>query len=247
MGRLPERLAEELKTEIRFSTRIASVEPLRGDNGTTQAGWKIRLWSGEETTTNHLILAVPAYLAAELLQVSATQLAAELKAIEYAPMLLVSSAYDRSQVTNRLDGFGFMVPRREGLRTICTFWNSSLFGERAPQGKVVITSFAGRELNDTLETMPEDDGAQAVEAENARILGITGKAEDRQVWREAKALPQYNVGHKRRVAEISRILSTQANLHLAGNYLRGRSIGECVEVGYAVAENLNSQLEGQGI
>jgi oxygen-dependent protoporphyrinogen oxidase len=247
MGRLPERLAEELKTEIRFSTRIASVEPLRGDNGTTQAGWKIRLWSGEETTTNHLILAVPAYLAAELLQFSAPQLAAELKAIEYAPMLLVSSAYDRSQVTNRLDGFGFMVPRREGLRTICTFWNSSLFGERAPQGKVVITSFAGRELNDTLETMPEDDGAQAVEAENARILGITGKAEDRQVWREAKALPQYNVGHKRRVAEISRILSTQANLHLAGNYLRGRSIGECVEVGYAVAENLNSQLEGQGI
>ncbi len=102
-------------------------------------------------------------------------------------------------------------------------------------------------MNDTVEMIPAEDCAQVVEAENARILGITGKAVDRQVWKEAHALPQYNVGHKRRVAEISRLLSTQPNLHLAGNFLRGRSIGECVEVAYGVAENLNSQLVGQDI
>jgi protoporphyrinogen/coproporphyrinogen III oxidase len=244
MGRLPERLSEELRTEIRYRARIASVTPFRGDNGMTQAGWKIRLSSDEEITANHLILAVPAYVAARLLEINVPELAAELKAIEYAPMCVVSSAYDRSQVTNRLDGFGFMVPRTEGLKTICTFWNSSLFEERAPEHRAVMTSFAGRKLNDAFEMISEEECAQTIEAENARILGITGKAVDRQVWKDAQALPQYNVGHKQRVAEISRIMSTQPNLHLAGNFLRGRSIGECVEVGYAVAENLHSQLGG---
>ena len=247
MGRLAERLSAELTTEIKFRARIASVEPVRGDDATTDAGWKVRLSNGEEITAHHLILAVPAYVAAELLELSVPHLAAELKAIEYAAMCVVSSAYDRSQVTNKLHGFGFMVPRTEGLRTICTFWNSSLFAERAPEGRVLMTSFSGRQWNNMFETISEEYCAQTVEAENARILGITGKAVDRQVWNERRALPQYNVGHGRRVAEISSILAAQPCLHLAGNFLRGRSIGECVEVGYGVADEVHSQLRSQGI
>jgi protoporphyrinogen/coproporphyrinogen III oxidase len=247
MARLPERMSEELGTEIRYRTRTASVAPFRSDNGTTKAGWRICLSGGEEITTEHLVLAVPAYVAAGLLETSVPQLAAHLGAIEYAPMCIVSSAYDRSRVANRLDGFGFMVPRKEGLKTICTFWNSSLFGERAPQGQVLITSLAGRELSDTFGATSEPGCTQAVEAENARILEVTAKPVEQQVWKDRHALPQYNVGHGRRVAEISRMLSTQPHLHLAGNFLRGRSIGDCVEVAYGVAENLHSQLGGQGI
>jgi oxygen-dependent protoporphyrinogen oxidase len=95
--------------------------------------------------------------------------------------------------------------------------------------------------------MSEEQRAEAVEAENARILGITARPVDQQIWKDPQVLPQYNVGHARRVAEISNILSTQPNLHLAGDFLRGRSIGDCVDVSYRVAENLHSQPGGQGI
>jgi oxygen-dependent protoporphyrinogen oxidase len=181
------------------------------------------------------------------LEISVPELATHLKAIEYAPMCVVSCSYDRSKVANHLDGFGFMIPRREGLKTICTFWNSSLFGARAPKGQVLITSFAGRELGDAYGAMSEEECAQAVEAENARILGITAKPVERSVWKDAQALPQYNVGHGRRMAEISSILSTQPTLHLAGNFLKGRSISDCVEIAYGVAKDVHSQLERQGI
>jgi protoporphyrinogen/coproporphyrinogen III oxidase len=247
MARLPERLSQELGTEIRYKSRIASVAPFPGDPGTAKAGWRICLSGGEEIIAKHLILAVPAYVAAGLVENSVPQLATHLKAIEYAPMCAVSSAYDRSKVANRLDGFGFMIPRREGLKTICTFWNSSLFGERAPEGQVLMTSFAGRELSGTFEEISEEECAQVVEAENAKILGIAAKPVEHVVWKDARAMPQYNVGHGRRVAEISGILSTQPNLYLAGNFLRGRSIGDCVEVANGVAEDLHSQVEGQGI
>lgn len=247
MATLPERLAEELKGEITYNVPVESVGLLRENAGASKQGWQICLSSGEQITAEHLVLAVPACVAARLLQTNIPQLASHLKAIEYAPIVVVSSAYERSKVANRLDGFGFMVPRRKGLNTICTFWNSSLFGGRAPEGTVLITSFAESEENSAPGTANEEECARAVEAENARILGISGKPVARLVWKDLHALPQYNVGHARRVAEIYRILPTLPNLYLAGNFLKGRSIGDCVDVAYRVAENLHSQLQGQDI
>jgi len=189
-----------------------------------------------------LVLATPAYAAAEILGGSVPQLASQLESIEYAPMSAVSSVYERTQVANSLDGFGFMAPRREGLNTICTFWNSSLFRGRAPEGRVLLTSFVrggSGQAKDEVKSM------NAVEYENARTLGIAGKPVDRVAWQSPRALPQYNVHHARRVAEIESILRTVPNLSLAGNYLRGRAIGDCVDVAFRVAEEVGNRLRGE--
>lgn len=247
MATLPERLAEELKGEITYMAAVESIAPSHEYNGTSKPTWQVCLSSGEQITAQYLVLTVPSHVAARFLETSVPKLASHLKAIEYAPISVVSSAYERSKVTNRLDGFGFMIPRRKGLNTICTFWNSSLFGGRAPEGTVLITSFAESEGNSASGAASEEQFTRAVVAENERILGISGKPAARLVWRDLHALPQYNVGHARRVAEIYSILPTLPNLYLAGNFLKGRSIGDCVDVAYHVAENLHSQLQRQDI
>ena len=245
MGTLPERLAEELNAETWYKMPAASVGPLPESAGASKTRWQIRLTGGEPVTAQYLVLAVPAHVAAGLLEASAPQLAGHLKAIEYAPIGVVSSAYERSKVANPLEGFGFMVPRREGLHTICTFWNSSLFKERAPEGTALFTSFGRTDAKGG--AMSDEEYARVVEAENAHILGISGEPVARLVLKDSPALPQYNVGHGRQVAEIYRILSTLPNLFLTGNFLKGRSIGDCVDVAYRVAEDLHSQLQGQSI
>ena len=247
MGTLPESLAEELKTETSYKMPAASVALSRESAGASQPAWQICLTGGEPITAQYLVLAVPADVAARLLEASSPQLASHLKAIEYAPISVVSSAYERTKIANRLEGFGFMVPRREGLHTICTFWNSSLFQGRTPEGTALFTSFAARDANGPLGAMTDEECARVVEAENAHILGISGEPVARLVSRDSPVLPQYNVGHSRQVAEIYRILSTLPNLFLAGNFLRGRSIGDCVDVAYRVAEDVHSQLQGQSI
>lgn len=244
MAALPERLAAELKASIRYGQKIEFVFPGRGQSRADSGVWEIHLDEGESITASSLVLATPAYAAAGLLEKSAPELAVLLKAIEYAPFCAVASAYERSSVAHKLDGFGFMVPRREGLETICTFWNSSLFPNRATGGKVVMTSFAGREPSSPLFTASEKECALAVEAENAKILGITAPPVDRMVWRNPRALPQYNVGHARRVTQINGAVRALPNLHLAGNFLTGRSIGDCVQIAFQVAENLHSQFAG---
>jgi oxygen-dependent protoporphyrinogen oxidase len=245
MAALPEKLAEELRGMIRYEAPVTSIGPRRRDNSTS--GWQVSVPGGEQIEAEHLVLAIPAHVASRLLEISAPQLASRLKAIEHAPISTVSLAYERSKVSNSLDGFGFMAPRSEGLNMICTFWNSSLFQGRAPEGTVVITSFAGRARKGTGGALADEACAQTVEAENARILGITGRPLERMVWKDPQALPQYNVGHRQRVAEMYNILHSLPNLHLIGNFLTGRSIGDCVDVASRVAENLHSQLERQSI
>lgn len=247
MAALPEGLAAELREEIRYSAAIATVEKIPNGGGKTQAFWRIGSSDGEEIIADYLILAVPAYIAAQLLESAAPQLAIQLKDIEYAPVSAVASAYDCSQVANPLDGFGFMVPRREGLETICTFWNSSLFPGRAPDGKVVMTSFAGRGASKNGLPMNEEGYAEIIEAENAKTLGIKGPPLDRVVWKDSRALPQYIVGHARRVTEIQSILLTIPNLRIVGNFLRGRSIGDCVDIAFAAAQDLHSRIRSENI
>ena len=243
MGTLPEKLAENLKDSIRYGAKIESIAPSRNEGSATRAGWQMRLATGEEIASDCLVLAVPAHAAARLMERASPQLASLLVAIEHAPMCVVSSAYNRSQVSHPLDGFGFMAPRRAGLHTICTFWNSSMFRGRAPDGTALMASFAGGTRDENLAALPEEECAQVIEAENAKVLGIVGPPVDRMVWRYAQALPQYNVGHAARVAEIQTVMRTLPNLRLAGNYLTGRSIGDCVGVAFRAADDLHGQSQ----
>jgi oxygen-dependent protoporphyrinogen oxidase len=242
MGRLPERLAEVLGEQIRYGMGITLVAPRREGDDSGDKCWQIGLSNGDRILAEHVVLAVPAYAAAQLLASRAPQLASRLESIEYAPVCTVSSAYNRSQVANTLDGFGFMVPRREGLHTICTFWNSSLFPGRGPEGQVVMTSFAGPATPGEGQPETPEQCTRQVQEENARVLGITGEPVDRVFWKGQRALPQYNVGHARRIAEVCEMLPTLPNLYLAGNFLTGRSVGDCVETADRVAEALRSHV-----
>jgi oxygen-dependent protoporphyrinogen oxidase len=178
MGTLVESLARKLGEDLRFGVKPKSITARNGgDEGTP--GWRVLLSCGDEIDADAVVVATPAYAAALLLKESAPELSALLAAIEYAPMDVVSSAFDRKQVRDPLDGFGFMVPRREELHTICTFWNSSLFPSHARTETVVITSFAARGIEDNVSEMSDDLLAQQVEAENAAVLGISGAPIDR--------------------------------------------------------------------
>ena len=240
MGTLVECLAGKLGEDLRFGVNVKSVAPQNGGDE-ANPGWRIRLSSGDEINADAVVVATPAYAAGTLLAESMPKLSSLLVTIEHAPMDVLSSAFDRKQVRHPLGGFGFMVPRREGLRTICTFWNSSLFPSHARTGTIVMTSFAARGSDGNLTETPDDVLAQQVEAENAAVLGITGAPIDRMTWKYPRALPQYNVGHAQRVKEIREAVTESPGLSLAGNYLAGRSIGDCVETGFQAANLLHSR------
>lgn len=98
-----------------------------------------------------------------------------------------------------------------------------------------MTSLARNEGSRTIEST-NTELTQTVEEENARILQIDGHPIGRTVWHCPDALPQYNLGHEKRVVAIREALGSLQGIYLAGNYLKGRSIGDCVETGFQAAE-----------
>lgn len=247
MATLPERLARELDPGVKYRRAVAGIARAPDEKGQSTNHWQIRLTTGENIEAEQVVLAVPAFVAAALLQDSVPQLSSLLKSIEYAPLRVASFVYERSQVRHSLNGFGFMVPRREGLNTICTFWNSSLFPCRCGEREVLLTSFVRKLTGHGSSAAADEDWMFAVQSENSKTLGITGQPVDNVRWASPTALPQYNVGHVRRITEINSRLSSVPNLCLTGNFLRGRSIGDCVEVAFSLAEELHSRLRADPI
>jgi len=238
---LTEKLAESLGGALRFG---AGVESLCAGGAGSSSRWKIRLSDGGEMRADSVVIAAPAHEAAKLLEYAAPHLSSLVGEIPYSPLAVVSSGYDRKQVRHPLDGFGFNVPRCEGLHTISCTWVSSLFPERAPEGKVLVTTFARPVADENFLDRGPEEIARAVEGEVAAILGISGDAVDRAVWKHERALPQYRVGHVQRVAAIRDAAREFAGLEIAGNYLDGRSVGESVDVALSAAEAISRELSG---
>jgi oxygen-dependent protoporphyrinogen oxidase len=234
-------LQVKLGPAIRVNTEVVA---LHRDAGAGTLELKIRGSGQEETlTTDHVILATSTDVAARLLGEINPDLDRLLGGIEYAPVAIVSFGYPRAGVANPLNGFGFLVPRSAGFRLLGTLWNSSLFPGRAPEGNVLLTSFVGGATDPQAVSQPASQVAQLVLDELSAILAIHNAPTFTNVEIYPRALPQYNLGHSERLAEVDKLRQATPGVWLTGNYLRGPAIGACVEQSQAIAEQLLLRLQ----
>jgi protoporphyrinogen/coproporphyrinogen III oxidase len=239
-------LATNLGPALRCGIEVTAMQ--RGGTGLPSPGERFVVSAKTEAGTESivadgLILAVPTYVAASLLHPEAES---PLRGVEYAPIAVVSLGYRQEDVKHSLGGFGFLVPRSEGLRTLGTVWNSSLFPGRAPQGSVLLTSFVGGATDPQAVALSAKEISAIVHREIAPILSIRGVPAFSHVQIYQRALPQYNIGHTTRVDNLERESSFLLNLKLVGNYLRGPAIGACVEQALAVADEIRTAASHTG-
>ena len=234
-------LAEKLGGALRLESEAKSVE-VKGEGESRTFEVRVRRAGQDETiSAEHLILAAPTDVAGRLLGRIDATLESLLGGIEYAPVAIVSLGYRQSDVGHSLQGFGFLVPRSAGLQVLGTVWNSSLFPGRAPEGRVLLTSFVGGATNPQVVAQDSAKLAALVHGEIAPLLAIRQPPSFVRVERYERALPQYNLGHSARLETIERLRHAVANLWFIGNYLRGPSIGACIEQAQAVAADLKPE------
>jgi oxygen-dependent protoporphyrinogen oxidase len=235
-------LGEKLGDALKRETTVVSIRRGR-TNG--QSAFTMEVTSSRGAAEIHadvIVMAAPTRPAGRLLASVSESVADQFNRIEYAPVAVVATGYRRDHVGHPLAGFGFLVPRKEGLRTLGTVWNSSLFPGRAPEGMVCLTSFAGGATDPELVKLPADEILGVVSREAASVLNITGAPEASLVQRYDAALPQYNLGHGKVIAALRELCAGVPGLFLAGNYLGGPSIGSCVEQAFAAAEAVHRHL-----
>ena len=234
---LTETLAERLGESLLTEARVLQIEQKNSFEVALEHRNEIKT-----LTSPALVVAAPASAAAQLLKTRAPRIGALLSEIEYASLASVPLAYAGDQVSRRLDGFGFLAPRSEGLRTLGSIWNSSLFRERAPEGWVMTTNFIGGATDPEAVKLSDDELIGTVHNDLSKVLGITGKPRRLPITRYERAIPQYNLGHRARVAEIESLLKNHPGLWLAGNYLHGVSLGDCIKNAEGIPQEIVSYI-----
>lgn len=235
-------LVEALQGSLGAALRLsAPAQSLRR----TAGGWSVLLADGEALEGETLVLCVPAPGAARLLaDLARTDAAvpasavATLAGIEHAALTLVHLGFEEGELPGRPRGFGYLVPPDAGAGApgvLGTIFASDLFPQRAPAGCCAVTSFY---RTSDLGTRERDLLVRAACADLALACGARRAPRPRvahvQEWRDV--IPQYSVGHARRIglleAELARALP---GLLLGGSYTGGVSVEDAIVRGRALA------------
>jgi len=99
--------------------------------------------AGESFSARAVIVAAPAYAAADLLRGQAGEIARLCQDVPYASTATIALAFPRSAVAHPLTGSGFVVPRTEGTGILAASWLSSKWPHRAPDDRVLMRAFFG--------------------------------------------------------------------------------------------------------
>lgn len=236
VGELPRVLAAKLADAFQTETTASAIARPSAQMQSPFNVQTTRPGASSEEQSPAVIVATPAYVAADLLRPISPSAAQSLSAIAYAPVAVVSAAYRRDQIADPLFGFGFLIPRKEKIHTLGTVWNSSLFPGRGPEGTVVMTSFIGGATDLEILKREEQEISTIVQGDNAALLAIRGNPIRTKIWSYQRAIPQYNIGHTQLVHMIRAFETENPGIFFAGNYLDGPSIGNCIDSAFKTAE-----------
>lgn len=203
--------------------------------------------TGEETVTSRsVVLSTPAYITAKLLQNYLPAASQALNEIFYPTVACVVLAYPKSEFAYDMKGFGNLIPRTQGVRTLGTIWSSSLFAGRAPEGWQLLLNFIGGTLDPALAKLSESEIIAAVHQDLKKtILRPNTKVEPKaiavHVW--DKAIPQYEIGHLERIATVEAELQKSQGLYVSANFIGGVALGDCIKRSLQEANKIDAYLK----
>jgi oxygen-dependent protoporphyrinogen oxidase len=207
-------------------------------------GWRV-VAEGRVLHADAVVLAVPAPVAAALLRAEAPTAAAELAAVEYASMALVTLAYRRPDIALP-EGSGFLVPPVDGHTIKASTFASQKWGWIAEEnpGLLVLRTSVGR-YGETEVLAREDADLVKVSRHDLReATGLDADPVATRVTRWDDGLPQYPVGHHARVARVRQHVAKLPGLAVCGAAYDGVGIPACIASAYAAVDRLGGDGGG---
>lgn len=196
--------------------------------------------NGESLPFDDVIIALPAHIARQLVKPLSLRLA-ELLTMEASSAVIAAFAFRQTFELPR--GFGFLVPAGEASSLLAATFVDQKFPGRTPEDGRLLRAFFGGEQAHTIAAMSDDEIASMALAELSKILGPLPAPAFQIVRRWPSSLPQYEVGHLERVAEIESLVHQQSNLWLIGNGYRGVGLPDLIRDARAAARQLLSRLQ----
>ena len=232
MSRLVEAVAAAAKADIRLGLPVRELAP-------TPTGWRLAIGATRDPVhldADGVVLAVPARPAARLLEATSPDAAAEVGALDYASVALVTLAFPAGTVLPDISGF--LVPATEGYAIKA----ATYFTQKWPHlagGPVLVRASVGR-YGEEHALQHDDPGLVALVREELSAFVELPAPVATSVTRWGGGLPQYRPGHLDRVERAR--AAVPPTLTLAGAAYDGVGIPACVRSGQAAAAALVATL-----
>ncbi|WP_037858527.1 protoporphyrinogen oxidase [Streptomyces sp. NRRL S-340] len=239
VGSLPLAVAESVRArggEIRTGCPVTELRRR------PQGGWRV-VAAGRVLHADAVVLAAPAPAAAGLLDAESPGAAAELRAVEYASMALITLAYRRAEAALP-EGSGFLVPPVDGRTVKASTFASRKWGWIADEDPdvLVLRTSVGR-YGETEILQREDAELVGLSRHDLReATGLDAVPLRTRVTRWTDGLPQYPVGHHARVARVRAHVAALPGLAVCGAVYDGVGIPACVASAYAAVDQLAGDL-----
>lgn len=224
VARLPARVAERLRAEVRLNTPVRS---LRVADGT------IRL---DDERFSGVVIATPAPVTATLLRTTAPDASAALAGIDYASVVMVTLVADAGSVDHPLDGSGFVVARNAGVDITACSWGSSKWAQWNDGDHTVFRVSVGHDADPSDWCSKTDEDLVGVVRRDLRTtMDIEFPVVGSRVTRWPRSFPQYRPGHLDLVDTITGAAAAAGPIAVAGASFRGVGIPACIRGGRAAA------------
>jgi oxygen-dependent protoporphyrinogen oxidase len=216
-----------------------SLELKDDDTATGGEGWTLESADGIKREFDGVILATPASISAKLLAGIATECSEQLTKFRAASSVVVAMILDRKEIQKMAWCFGIVVPEIENRPVLAISFSSLKYPGRVHQDEILVRIFMGGSLKPEMLLREDPDLLQIATNELKDVLGYTGQPRWSKVIRWNEAMPQYDVGHPKRVELLEASLVREApSIQLAGASYKGVGIPQCVRSGRKAAEAL---------
>lgn len=236
LRRMVEVLAEKLPKPPLYGVEVRRIER-------TASGWLVHGSGSDAWPADIVVLACPAYKQAELVADLDPALATLLAGIAYNRIAVVAVGYRSTEVPRVPDGFGYIAPQHTRRDLLGVQWCSAIYPGRAPEGCVLWRALCGGWNRADVVDWDDARLLAAVRHELRLALQVTAEPIFHRIVRWERAIPQYHVGHRERVARAEALAAAHPGLVLAGNALHGVALNDCAERADLIARSLPT---GQG-
>ncbi|MFT7623095.1 MAG: oxygen-dependent protoporphyrinogen oxidase [Myxococcota bacterium] len=247
-GQLVGALAESLGPSIRYDSPVSSVR--RNETG---QGWLVEVGGSNPTLieADVVVSAAPAVAAAKYLSEVSSPIHVACRSVPYVPVTMVAIGFREADIPHPLGGFGYLVPRREGGNVLGVLWSTSIFpGERSGSGQVLMQAILGGARNQHICDVDDHDILHEVRVQLKRAIGVTAGPVFTRLHRHRVGIPQYQVGHGRRLQAAEAGLMNLPGLLLTGNGFRGVGVNACTADAGRISDAVASYLgasQGPGL
>jgi oxygen-dependent protoporphyrinogen oxidase len=230
-------LIDTLRTRLRFppltGVQVRTVRRLANE------GWRVQSEGRDGWDADVVVLTCPAPEQARMMADEDADLAAAIDGIAYNRVAVVALGYRAADIPSTLDGFGYLSPQRQRRDVLGVQWCSSIFPERAPPGLVLLRAMCGGWNRSEMLDWDDDRLLGAVRNELQQTMGIRAAPVFHHLIRWRRAIPQYHLGHRERVAWIEKRLGRHPGLFVGGNAYYGVALNDCIEQANRLAERVS--------